>query len=147
MARLFAYGVLIRELAQGRAAELIAPLGDAVPATTRGALYAVKQEGASGQDGGWYPIMLPDLPSGEVRGVVCAADHADWAGMDEFEDALGGPDAEYVRRLVPIVAAGGSGEAFAYCYARALPADAEPIEHGDFARWLRETGRSAISGR
>jgi len=140
---LFAYGVLIRELATGRAAELIAPLGPGAPATVRGALHALQ-----GKDGGWYPILLPDADAGEVHGVVHEASGVDWAGMDEFEDALDGPDPEY-RRL-PLVVTRSDGStlaAQAYCYARQVPADAMPIEGGSFARWLAETGRQPIGLR
>ncbi len=143
MEHLFVYGVLIRELAQGRAAELIAPLGPGTRASVRGALYALQQDG-----GGWYPILLPDPAGGEVHGVVHPARGVDWPAMDDFEDAHGGPDAEYARRVLPVAGAGiPAGEAFVYCFARILPADAEPIAHGDFAKWLSETGRKAIEGR
>lgn len=140
---LFAYGVLIRELATGRAAELIAPLGPGAPATLHGSLYALQ-----GKDGGWYPILLPGSGGGEVHGVVHEASGVDWSGMDAFEDAHDGPDPEY-RRL-PLVVTRSDGStltAQAYCYARQVPADAVPIEGGSFARWLAETGRQPIGLR
>lgn len=140
---LFVYGVLIRELARGRAAELVAPLGPGVPATTNGTLY-----GVPGLDGGWYPIMLADPSGPRVHGVVHEASGVDWSGMDAFEDAHDGPGAEYRRRPVPVTLADGAvREAFAYCYARAVPAGAVPIEGGSFARWLAETGRQPIEVR
>lgn len=141
--QLFVYGVLIRELARGRAAELIAALDDGLPATTKGTLYAVGRE-----EGGFYPIMLPDAEGSEVHGIVHEAGRVDWLAMDEFEDAHDGPDAEYNRREIPVTLPNGfSTMAFAYCYAREVPADAVPIPHGDFGRWLRETGRSPIEER
>tara|TARA_E500000305_G_scaffold17026_1_gene12664 strand:+ start:21 stop:449 length:429 start_codon:yes stop_codon:yes gene_type:complete len=140
---LFVYGVLIRELAKGRAAQLIAPLGPGLSATTNGKLY-----GVSGKEGGWYPIMLPDPAGPEVHGVVHEASGVDWAGMDDFEDAHDGPDAEYHRRLVPVTPADGTTlQAFAYCYAREVPETAIPIDHGSFSRWLEETGRQPIEVR
>ncbi|BBC71568.1 gamma-glutamylcyclotransferase [Altererythrobacter sp. B11] len=141
--QLFVYGVLIRELARGRAAELIAALDDGVPATVRGTLYALNSP-----DGGWYPILLPDPHGAPVHGIVHEAGRVDWLAMDEFEDAHGGPDAEYERRDLPVTLGNGfTTSAFAYCYVRDLPADAMPIPHGDFGRWLRETGHTAIEAR
>jgi gamma-glutamylcyclotransferase (GGCT)/AIG2-like uncharacterized protein YtfP len=147
--QLFVYGVLIRELARGRAAELIAALDDGLPATTSGALYAVEREG---EGGGWYPILLPRpadaSDAGQVHGLVHEAGRVDWQAMDEFEDAHDGPDAEYHRREIPVALPNGfTTSAFAYCYARDLPAAAIPIPHGDFGRWLRETGRAPIANR
>lgn len=142
--QLFVYGVLIRELARGRAAELIAALDDGLPAITHGSLYAMGREG-----GGWYPILLPDEDAGgEVHGIVHEAGRVDWQAMDAFEDAHDGPDAEYHRREIAVRLPNGfTTSAFAYCYARQVPADAVPIAHGDFGRWLRETGREAITAR
>ena len=142
--RLFVYGVLIRELAKGRAGELIAGLDAGRPASVRGRLYALE----SAADGGWYPILLPDSDRGIVRGILHDARSVDWPAMDDFEDAHDGPDAEYVRREIAVTLAdGASATAFVYCYARSIPADAEPIPGGDFAAWLSQTGRVAIGGR
>ena len=141
--RLFAYGVLNRELAKGRAAELIAPLDEGRRATVRGTLYALR-----GGDGGWYPILLPDADGGTVHGMLHDASGVDWSAMDDFEDAHDGPDAEYARRELAVTLLDGSTHtAFAYCYVRDLPDDAEPIPGGDFGAWLRKSGRSAITGR
>jgi len=140
---LFVYGVLIKELAKGRAAELVAPLGPGVRATTNGQLY-----GVSGVDGGWYPIMLTNPAGPPVHGVVHEASAVDWVELDAFEDAHEGPDAEYRRRLLPVTLEDGSIlEAFAYCFAREVPEGALPIAHGGFSRWLEETGRGAIEAR
>lgn len=144
MKRLFVYGVLIRELAQGRAAELIAPLDEGRPAIVRGALYAI----SGGDSGGWYPILLPDTQAGIVHGVLHDASGVDWPAMDAFEDAHDGPDAEYARRELAVALPDGSTTgAFAYCYARSLPADAEPIPDGDFGAWLEQTGRASFAER
>ncbi|WP_338242250.1 gamma-glutamylcyclotransferase family protein [Aurantiacibacter hainanensis] len=141
--RLFVYGVLIKELAQGRAAELVAALEAGLPATTRGALYGVK-----GDDGGWYPILLPDPAGGEVLGVVHEAGAVEWRAMDEFENAHDGPDAEYRREQIPVMLPNGLVvDAQAYCYARQVPEGAVPIEGGSFAAWLEETGRKPIAAR
>lgn len=141
--RLFVYGVLIKELAQGRAAELVAALEAGLPATTRGALY-----GVHGEDGGWYPILLPDPDGGEVHGVVHEAGAVEWQAMDEFEDAHDGPDAEYRRRTIPVMLPNAPVvDAQAYCYARDVPEDAVRIEGGSFAKWLDDTGRKPIAAR
>ena len=141
--RLFVYGVLIRKLAQGRAAELVAALDDGLPAITRGALYGVE-----GKDGGWYPILLPDPEGDEVHGLVHEAGAVEWHAMDEFEDAHAGPDAEYRRVTVPVMLPNALVvDAQAYCYARRVPADAVPIKGGSFAAWLKETGRTPIVSR
>ncbi|GAA5046650.1 hypothetical protein GCM10023208_02220 [Erythrobacter westpacificensis] len=140
---LFVYGVLIRKLAQGRAAELVAALDDGLPATTRGALYGVE-----GKDGGWYPILLPDPDGDEIHGVVHEAGAVEWQAMDEFEDAHYGPDAEYRRETIPVMLPNALVvDAQAYCYARAVPPDAVRIEGGSFAAWLEETGRRPIASR
>lgn len=140
--------MLIRELAKGRAAELIAGLDQGQAASVRGRLYAIE----STADGGWYPILLPDpasQPGGRtVRGVLHDASDVDWPAMDEFEDAHDGPGAEYARREMAVTLADGSATtAFAYCYARTLPSQAQEIRGGDFAAWLRETGRRPIAAR
>ena len=143
MSLLFVYGVLIRELATGRAAELVAPLGPGTPATVRGRLYALR-----GSDGGFYPILLPEADGGPVHGVMHPAEGVDWPGMDQFEDAHDGPDPEYRRCLVPVETPGGAvNNAIAYCYARPLPDAAQPIAGGSFARWLADTGNRAIGMR
>jgi len=140
---LFVYGVLIRELAKARAAELVAPLGPGVAARANGVLL-----GVPGLGGGWYPIMLFDPAGPEVHGVVHEAKSVDWAGLDAFEDAHDGPGAEYRRRPIPVRLADGSAiEAQAYCYARDVPQGALPIAHGSFALWLAETGRLPIEAR
>lgn len=141
--RLFVYGVLIKELAQGRASELVAALDDGLPATTRGRLFGVE-----GKDGGWYPILLPDPGGGEVYGVVHEAGAVEWQAMDAFEDAHDGPDAEYRRQAIPVMLPNALVvEAQAYCYARPVPEGAEPIDGGSFAAWLSETDRRPIAAR
>ncbi|MCD1622671.1 gamma-glutamylcyclotransferase family protein [Citromicrobium bathyomarinum] len=141
--RLFAYGVLNRELAKGRAAQLIAPLDEGRAATVRGTLYGLR-----GPDGGWYPILLPDADGGTVHGMLHDASGVDWPAMDDFEDAHDGPGAEYARRELTVALDDGTATSgFAYCYVRDLPGDAEPIPGGHFGAWLRETNRRAILGR
>ena len=141
--RLFVYGVLIKKLAKGRAAELVAALDDGLPATTRGTLYAVQ-----GEDDGWYPILLPDPEGGEVHGIVHEAGTVEWQAMDAFENAHDGPDAEYRRMTIPVMQPNALVvDAQAYCYARDVPADAVPVEGGSFAQWLADTGREPIAAR
>ena len=142
--RLFVYGVLIRELAQGRAAELVATLGEGRPASVRGALYAI----TPGPREGWYPILLPDIQAGKVHGFLHDARDIDWSAMDAFEDAHDGPDAENVRREVTVTLPDGSATtAFVYCYARKVPRDARPIPNGDFGAWLRDGKHSPYAER
>ena len=137
--RLFVYGVLIRELARGHAANLIERLGPGRSATVRGRLFALET------DSGWYPVLLPDPGGDEVHGYLHDAGGVDWEAMDAFENAQGGPEAEYVRREIEVGRADGPvTSAFAYCYARTLPAHAQPVPQGDFASWLRDTGRTAF---
>lgn len=140
--RLFVYGVLIKELAQGHAARLIAGLGPGQPACVCGSLYAVGRE----SEGGCYPILLHDPAGPQVHGFVHEANAVDWAAMDAFENAHEGAGAEYVRRAIDVTLADGTRtSAFAYCYARAVPPGAEAIPGGSFAAWLRDTGRTAFS--
>lgn len=127
--RLFFYGVLMDRVAQGDVRDLLAGLGPGEPATARGNLYAV------GERGGWFPAMIPG--NGEVRGVMHPAGSVDLAALDAFEGK------EYERRELEVSTAAGRAMADAYVWIEPV-GGLELIEHGDFARWLVETGRKPL---
>ncbi|MEE4154430.1 MAG: gamma-glutamylcyclotransferase family protein, partial [Erythrobacter sp.] len=116
----------------------LAGLGLGAPATTTGALYAIPDPQ------GWYPalILTQARYAVSVVGTLHEAGAVDLAAVDAFEGA------EYRRQAVPVDGWDGFGEtvAQAYVWTGDLPEGAEPIEHGDFVRWLAETGRSAFAG-
>jgi gamma-glutamylcyclotransferase (GGCT)/AIG2-like uncharacterized protein YtfP len=158
---LFFYGVLLEGLGDW---PFLNGIGPGRAATTRGRLFAIQD------DSGWYPALVPG--EGVVHGAVHAAGGADIAAMDDFEgtdydrreiDVYLGSDAARglhpSARILPgdhpggrVEGAGGQAAAInlrahAYCFNAALTAQAEPIVHGDFARWLIETGRHPITER
>lgn len=126
---LFFYGLLQGDVAPGPVRELLAGIGPGLPATARGKLYAVRD------DTGAFPAMIEG--EGEVRGMLHEAGSVDLAALDAFEGA------EYRRIEIEV-----SGGQVAQAYLWAGPVDGlEPIPHGDFARWLRETGHGAWNPR
>ena len=125
--RLFFYGILQGDVAQGPVRDLLAGIGPGRPATARGDLYAVRSEA------GAYPAMVAG--EGEVRGMLHEAGSVDLAALDVFEGA------EYRRADIEV-----NGGETAQAYLWTGPVDGlEPIGHGEFARWLRENGVSAYS--
>lgn len=134
---LFFYGVLRPDLASGRMAELVALLGPAIPASVAGSLFAVADAD------GHYPAMVAG--PGRVRGTLLrlgpAFDHGELAELDAFE----GP--AYRRVSVVVRLGDGSEEAAdAYLWCRPTAPDLIAIPHGDFARYLAETGASPLPG-
>lgn len=127
MRHLFFYGILQGEVAQGPVRDLLAGIGPGVPAIARGDLYAVRHEA------GAYPAMVAG--DGEVRGMLHEAGSVDLAALDLFEGA------EYRRAGIEV---DEGRSAHAYLWTGAID-DLELIEHGEFARWLRENGLSAYS--
>ena len=134
---LFFYGVLRPDLASGRMAELVALLGPGVPASVAGNLFAVADEG------GHYPVMVAG--PGRVHGTLMAPGPrfgpAELAELDRFEGS------DYAR--VPILARTGDGSehpADAYLWTGALAPGLVPIAHGDFARYLAESGAAPLPG-
>ena len=125
---LFFYGVLLQGLGDW---PFLRGIGPARSATTQGTLFAIPDQS------GWYPALVPG--EGRVAGAVHDAGGVDLAAMDAFE----GPD--YERREIEVEVSGEVLASQAYCWIADLPDDAEPIPHGDFARWLTETGRRPIS--
>lgn len=131
----FFYGTLQQDLAHGEAARLVAGLGDGAPAMVRGSLFALDDPQ------GCYPVLVAG-GSRKVRGrvVMCPDDRRWIARMDAYEGA------EYRRCPVRAHLADGSAvSAEAYLYSRRRGAGLRPIPHGDFARFLAETGRAPLS--
>jgi gamma-glutamylcyclotransferase (GGCT)/AIG2-like uncharacterized protein YtfP len=132
---LFFYGVLLGSVAEGTVRELLAGIGPGRPATTGGRLYAVPDVR------GAYPVLVPG--AGVVHGMVHEAGGVDLDALDRFEgvDPHEPSAGEYRRESREADVAGeGRVMADAYLYNRTIAADFVPIHHGDFARWLRETG-------
>jgi len=134
---LFFYGVLLDSVAEGRVRTMLRGLGPGQPATTSGRLYAVAESGR------FYPALIPG--EGMARGMVHEAGTADLAALDRFEDVWPDGTGEYRRQPIQISAGGGSLIADAHLYNRAVSANLVLIPHGDFARWLRETGARAFA--
>lgn len=139
--RFFFYGTLLdgsdNPVAQAIHA-LLAPEG---PATAAGALYAVPDAT------GWFPALLPG--DGPVQGRTYTArahfSAADLARMDAYEDFdPAAPHASLYLRQAIVLAQGGPAQA--YRFNQPLPAGSVPIPHGDFRRWLAETGAAQFTG-
>jgi len=146
---LFFYGVLLGEVASARIGALLAGLGPGRPAVARGTLYAVQIPR------GWYPVLLAcdGASTGEagqpVRGMVHEAGSVDIAALDRFEgfDPADARAGEYRRAPISVTPDGDPPlMAQAYLYNHAPAPAFERIPHGDFARWLRETGRQPFAG-
>lgn len=137
MSNLFFYGVLRADVAQW---PFLAGLGRGQPATTRGTLHAIPDPN------GWYPALTPG--EGIVHGVSHEAGAVDIAAIDAFE----GTDYERVEIVCewvpsPANAPVVQSRADVYMWVAPMPEDAQPIAHGDFARWLADTGNAPLSGR
>jgi len=131
--RLFFYGVLIGDLASPAIRQLLSGLGPGLRASTTGTLFAVLDPR------GAYPVLVPG--EGTVHGMLHEAGSVDLVALDAFEGI------EYRRQPVTVALAnGGSGMADAYVYQFAPRPEFLPIAHGDFARWLRETGTAPLAG-
>ena len=139
--RFFFYGTLLDGSDNPVARAIHALLEPEGPATVRGALHAVPDAA------GWFPALLAG--DGAVHGKAYRArsgfSPADLAQMDAYEDY--DPDAPdtslYIRAELALA---GGGTAQAYRFNRPLPPGSQPIAHGDFRRWLAETGQSPFTG-
>jgi gamma-glutamylcyclotransferase (GGCT)/AIG2-like uncharacterized protein YtfP len=136
MRPLFFYGVLMPELATGRMAELVALLGPGLVATMAGDLYAIADPA------GHHPALVAG--KGTVHGRLHQPGPqfgaAELAEMDAYEGS------EYPRYPVKAMLADGTIVACdAYVWSGAIVGLA-PIPHGDFARYLAETGAPALPG-
>lgn len=128
----FFYGTLRPDLAQGLPARLIERLYPVGAATMKGRIYARRDPG------GTYPVLLRS-GIGMVHGVVCRAKDGfsarELAALNRYEGR------EYIRRAIPARLGNGMAiAADAYIYAGPMTADMIPILHGDFMRFLAETG-------
>lgn len=126
---LFFYGVLREGLGDW---PFLAGIGPGRSASASGDLFAIDDPR------GWYPALRHgEGPcSSRVTGALHDAGSVDLAAMDAFE----GPD--YTRRAIPVEVGGETITADAYLWTAPLPPDAPRIAHGDFARWLAETGHT-----
>lgn len=132
--KLFIYGTLLDGLAHGEAARLTASLPPGAPASVSGGLRLVEEPL------GCYPVLVPG-EEGRVTGkVVDCPDAPQW--WDEL-DAYEGPD--YRRwTILAELADGREVEVQAYICLIAETRGLEPIAHGDFARFVTETGRKVF---
>lgn len=144
---LFFYGVLLPGLASGRMGELVALLGDAAPATVAGRLFAVPDPR------GHFPVMLEAAGNDRVSGAVLVPGPrfgaAELAELDAFEgfDPARPEQSDYVRRgLSATLVDGRTVPADVYWWNRPVGTDFVPIAHGDFARYLAETGLPPLPG-
>ncbi len=136
MTRLFFfYGTLRQDIAQGLPARLVEGFEPLGPATTRGRLFARRDLG------GVYPVLRSGHGA-QVTGMayrVRGLSRTTLLAMDLYEGAV--PGGEYARRTIAVQLAGGT-ECRAQAYVengRSRPGLAL-IGHGDFARYLKETG-------
>ncbi|MDJ0979531.1 MAG: gamma-glutamylcyclotransferase family protein [Erythrobacter sp.] len=131
---LFFYGVLREGVGDW---PFLQGLGLGLPATTTGALYAIP---AGDQ---WYPALILTQArfSTIVHGTIHEAGSVDLAAIDAFEGA------DYTRQPIEVDGWDGYGDtlAQAYVWTAGLPENAVPIPHGDFVRWLEETGNTPLS--
>ena len=144
---LFFYGVLMPGLVSGRMAELVALLGAPWPASVSGRLFAVPDPR------GHYPVMIAAEGDDRVSGTVLAPGPLFAAGELAELDAFEGFDpaepiaSDYVReRLHATLADGLKLGADAYRWNRPVAADFIPIAHGNFARYLAESGARPLPG-
>jgi gamma-glutamylcyclotransferase (GGCT)/AIG2-like uncharacterized protein YtfP len=127
---LFVYGTLLDGLAHGEAARLIESLPPGVRASIAGELRLVDEPL------GCYPVLVPGVEGRVIGQVLDCPDDPRWlAELDAYE----GPD--YRRWTVIAELADGSELAVeAYICLIAEPDSLAPVPHGDFARFIAETG-------
>ena len=138
----FFYGTLIGALGCPIAKALRGALAPCGPGSLRGALYVLDDPG------GWYPALLPGRSI--VRGVL-------YQRTERFDDALltqldayegcSPVRSDYVRRSALVRRAGGGAVmAQVYWYQAELPKAARALAHGDFCRWIAQTGNRPFGG-
>ena len=128
-------------------AGLIGLLSHARPATVSGKLYVVPDPR------GHYPIMIAAGAGERVHGMVLTPGPrfgvAELAEFDAFEgfDPRNPDGSDYVRRTLVVKLSDGSAiDADAYRWNRAIGGDCFSIAHGDFARYLAESGANPLPG-
>lgn len=139
--RFFFYGTLLDGSDNPVARDIHALLSPLGPAAVRGALHAVPDAD------GWFPALVSgeSLAQGRIyqaRGHFTAADLARMDAYEDYDPARSEASL-YVRCEVELA---GGGTAQAYLFNQPLPAGSRPISHGDFRRWLAETGSAPFSG-
>ena len=132
--RLFIYGTLLDGLAHGEAARLVAGLPPGEPASVAGGLRLVEEPL------GCYPVLVPGVEGRVIGQVIDCPDDPTWlAELDAYE----GPD--YGRWMVTAQLKDGTEvEAAAYICLIVDTGGLEPVPHGDFARFIAESGRSVF---
>ena len=134
---LFTYGTL-RRAAGNAAHRLLADMAELVGhGVVKGRLYQ-----ATG-----FPVMVPDPQGTDVTGEIYRvfAPQAAFLRLDPYEgfDPASPDTSEFRRDLVPVAMNDGRTlTAWAYIYQRQL-FDLQPIPHGDYARFLRESAPEA----
>lgn len=145
---IFLYGTMQPALAHGPAVRLAAALEDGRRATVRGSLHAVILPQ------GVYPVLWPG-GGGRVAGQVFTVPALPgWLeAVDAYENCDPGNEdgSEYLRRnlraaLTDDGADGTMVTAQAYITCDRPCPDLPVIRHGDFARFLRETGLPPFVG-
>ncbi|WP_183030061.1 gamma-glutamylcyclotransferase family protein [Altericroceibacterium spongiae] len=138
---LFFYGVLLGDVAPPAVKALLADLGPGRKGTVQGMLYAVPDPEGS------YPVLIKG--TARVHGMVHEARGVDMAALDLFEgiDPHDPANSEYRRIVMEAVLEDGSTMmSQAYFYNREIGDHLVPLEHGDFTRYLLETGFRPYSG-
>jgi gamma-glutamylcyclotransferase (GGCT)/AIG2-like uncharacterized protein YtfP len=131
--RLFFYGVLMGHVASPAIAGMLAGLGAGRRASITGRLMAVTDPR------GAYPVLLPGQD--QVWGMVHEAGSVDLPRLNAFEGN------EYRRASVNAQCEDGTVlEAQAYLYQVRVRPGFVAIPHGDFARWIEETGTAPLAG-
>jgi len=130
---LFTYGTL-RRAAGNAAHRLLADMAELVGhGMVQGRLYQ-----ATG-----FPVLVPDLQGVPVTGEVYRvfAPQAAFMRLDHYEGFdPGSPDTSEFRRDLVTVAMNDGSTLTAWAYIYQLPLfDLQPIPHGDYARFLRES--------
>ena len=153
--RFFFYGTLVAGHDNPVARTVHARLGEGVRATVPGRLHSVETPD------GWYPLLTQDFApdtdadsDAVVHGYLYEAGPdfslADLALLDRWENFdPRDPDVGEYRRdaAVARTADGANVPTDVYVYIQPMPAGAIPLARGDFAAWLAETGRRAISAQ
>jgi gamma-glutamylcyclotransferase (GGCT)/AIG2-like uncharacterized protein YtfP len=134
---LFTYGTL-RRAAGNAAHRLLADMAELVGhGVVKGRLYQ-----ATG-----FPVLVPDPQGTDVTGEIYRvfAPQAAFLRLDPYEgfDPASPDTSDFRRDLVPVAMNDGRTlTAWAYIYQRQL-FDLQPIPHGDYARFLRESAPEA----